>query len=74
MHGVLKRIAQGIEYEADPRHVQIILKQLNIKGCKAVMTPGTKDEGHAKEGDKAQRPVEEAMDEHKHGIYHAIVT
>ena len=49
---VLNRIfrwtSEGIEYEADPRHVEIIPKQLNIGECKAVITYGAKDEGQAK--------------------------
>ena len=35
----------GISYEADPRHVEIIMKQLQLEDAKIVTTPGTKDEG-----------------------------
>ena len=36
---------QGIIYEADQRHSEIIMKQLNLEeGAKAVMTPGVKQE------------------------------
>ena len=39
----------GIQYEADPRHVEIIIKQLQLDGAKLVTTPGTKDEGRVAE-------------------------
>ena len=49
---VLNRIitwtSDGVQYEADPRHVELILQQLNISECKPVTTPGTKEEGRAK--------------------------
>ena len=32
-------------FEADPRHTEIIIEQLNLQGAKPVSTPGTKDEG-----------------------------
>ena len=36
---------EGIKYEADQRHVEIILKQLGLElGAKAVVTPGIKQE------------------------------
>ena len=43
---VLNRIVRwggdGIEYEADPRHAEIIISELGLKGSKAVATPGVK--------------------------------
>jgi hypothetical protein len=43
---VLNRIvrwnANGIEYEADPRHAEIIISELGLKGSKVVATPGVK--------------------------------
>lgn len=41
--------AQGISYEADPRHVEIILEQLKLKDSKSVATPGTKEEGRTQQ-------------------------
>ena len=38
-------IAKGILFEADPRHVEIIIEQFGLKEAKIVSTPGTKDEG-----------------------------
>ena len=37
--------AKGIVYEADPRHVEIVVEQLGLKEAKPVSTPGTKEEG-----------------------------
>ena len=43
---VLNRIVRwdkyGIEYEADPRHSEIIIGELGLKGSKAVVAPGVK--------------------------------
>ena len=33
---------QGIRYEADPRHVEILISQLDLANAKAVTTPGVK--------------------------------
>ena len=37
--------SKGLNYEADPRHVEIVLEQLKMEDAKAVTTPGTRDEG-----------------------------
>ena len=37
--------ARGFVYEADPRHVEIVIEQLGLQEAKPVATPGTKDEG-----------------------------
>ena len=37
---------QGILYEAFPRHTEIIIKQLQFIGAKAVNTPGIREEGN----------------------------
>ena len=73
LNRVLRWTEGGVEYEVDPRHVEIILKELNIESCKPVSTPGTKDEGHAKEGDQAQSNVSEKLNAHKHVVYQARV-
>ena len=43
---ILNRIvrvnASGLEYEADPRHVELITESLELAGCKPVSTPGVK--------------------------------
>ena len=38
--------AQGIEYEADPRHRQVIIRELGLEGCTPVTTPfGPQEQG-----------------------------
>ena len=39
----------GIDYEADPKHVEIIFKQLQFIEAKVATTPGTKDESSTSE-------------------------
>ena len=39
----------GLSYEADPRHMEILLKQLKMIDAKPVTTPGTKEEGGTSE-------------------------
>ena len=48
---------KGLICEADPRHVEIFLKQLPFTEAKFVTTPGAKDEGNNSEDHEA--PVEE---------------
>ena len=38
----------GLEYEADPRHIEIIIEQLGLENAKPVSSPGTRDEGRRK--------------------------
>ena len=34
----------GIHYEADQRHVEILVRELGLEGCKPVTTPGAREE------------------------------
>ena len=44
--------ARGIEYEADPRHRQVILKELSLEDCKPVTTPwGPAEQGCERDGE-----------------------
>ena len=40
---------QGITHEADPRHTEIIIQQVQLTDAKTVATPGTKEEGSTSE-------------------------
>ena len=51
---------EGIAYEADPRHVEITVEQLQLKDVKTVSTPGTKDEGCTQEDKDEKLNNEEA--------------
>ena len=68
---VLNRIISwkdnGIHYEADPRHVEIVLKELGLENSKEVCSPGTKEEGKTKEEHK------EALDATRASAYRGIV-
>ena len=57
---VLNRIIswseQGIEYEADPRHVEVMLAELGLKECTHVTTPGISTEGRT--GMDCEKPLQ----------------
>ena len=42
----------GIEYEPDPRHAEIIVKDLGLEACNSVVTPGEAEEQITDEVDK----------------------
>ena len=72
LNRIVRRTDKGLEYGADPGHVEIYPKQLNIQDCRVVVTPGTKEEGHAKPGDRESSRVGEKLGEHKHSAYRAL--
>ena len=49
---------KGLVYEADPRHVEIIIKQLELEQAKPVATPGTKEEGRTTPAIEKQLSIE----------------
>ena len=44
LNRVLCWTASGLTYEADPRHAEILIKELNPWASKAVATPGSRDD------------------------------
>ena len=44
LNRVIEWGARGLTYEADQRHVEIIIRELNLEGGKATATPGTRDD------------------------------
>ena len=58
---------QGITYEADPRHVEIILEQLGLGEAKMVSTPGTREEG------RTQEDHQQPLGENQATTYRALV-
>ena len=56
-----------ISYEADPRHVEILLSQLRLEDARAVATPGTKEEG------RTQEDQEEPLGEKEATSYRTLV-
>ena len=57
---------KGIVYEADPRHIEIIVDQLKLKDAKAVATPGAKEEC------TITYDCTQALDEQQASMYRAI--
>lgn len=57
----------GIRYEADPRHAEIILKQLQLEEAKIASSPRTKDAGRTSEDCEMQLSDKEST------TYRAIV-
>ena len=54
-------------YEADPRHVEIVIEQLGLKDSKIVCTPGTKEEG------RTQEDCNQLLDDQEASKYRALV-
>ena len=58
---------KGIAYEADPRHAELVIEQLNLKEAKPVSTPGTREEGRTKEAH------DETLSENESTRYRAVI-
>ena len=43
LNRVIRYTDKGIEYEADPRHQEIIISELGLTGAKSLSSPGTRD-------------------------------
>ena len=62
---ILNRVVEwhgqkGIAYEADPRHVKLVIDQLKLKDAELVSTPGTRDEGRTKDDNEENVGEKEA--------------
>ena len=44
LNKVVRETEAGIEMEADPRHVEIAIRELGIENAKAAATPGAKEQ------------------------------
>ena len=55
---ILNRIVRvtrsGLEYEADPRHVELVSESLELTGCKPVVSPGIKNHEPELESKKSE--------------------
>ena len=49
---------EGILYEPDPRHVEILVNELGIKDAKTVVSPGVKRAAVADEDNKHLEPAQ----------------
>ena len=58
---------KGIAYEADPRHAELVIDQLNLKEATIACTPGIREEGRTKE------THEEMLSEKESTRYRAVI-
>ena len=56
LNRIVRVSADGLEYEADPRHVELIAESLDLAGCKPVGTPGVKNHSPELEPQKDEDP------------------
>ena len=66
LNRILTWTEKGIEYEADPRHAEIVIKELGLEDAKSVVTPGTKDEGTTKPDCEEALPSAKASEHRAH--------
>ena len=59
----------SVEYEADPRHVEIMIKQLGLENCKSCKTPNEKK----KSADIARALESKLLDPVKSSMYRSLV-
>ena len=60
----LRWTAEGIEYEADPRHAEMLARALSLETCKPVVTPGVKlpfDNSAPTDDDTVDEPEDTVM-------------
>ena len=43
LNRIIRLTPLGLEYEADPRHVELISTSLELRNCKPVCSPGVKN-------------------------------
>ena len=65
LNRVVRWCTDGLEYEADPRQGERLLKDLGLEGSKPVSTPGTKPSWDQLQEDQELPPE-------KHGPYRAV--
>ncbi len=66
LNRVIRWTEGGLEYEADPRHAELIIKQLGLEEAKEVATPGEKEEAPEDDEDDEELNPEDT------GRYRAI--
>eukprot|EP00973_Karenia_brevis_P094778 12424142-Karenia_brevis.AAC.1 len=48
--------SEGIEYEPDPRHAELIVKELKLEDCNPVVAPGINEEPDCKDAEEKLSP------------------
>ena len=64
LNHVISWTQNGIEIEADPRHAERLVRQLNVEGANPLSTPGVKAQA-------AEIETDEPVDEHKGRVFKA---
>ena len=57
MNRIVRITKDGLKYEADPRHVELIAESLEITDCKPVCSPGVKNPDPELETSKGEDPT-----------------
>jgi hypothetical protein len=70
LNRIVRRTANGFEYEADPRHAEIALAQMGMEDCKSVSSPGLMDNVNEQKSD--QRDPDEELGGKEATKYRAI--
>ena len=68
LNKIIRITAEGVEYEADQRHVELVVKQLNLEKANSVVTP-VEEEVESKEADKQGRWMEDQCDAEHVALY-----
>ena len=63
LNKVVRDTPEGIELEADPRHSEIVVRELGLQNAKASLVPGTKEEAKRTTADIApKRELDAALE------------
>ena len=60
LNRVLRWTLEGIAYEPDQRHAELVVKELGLEGCKAVTSPWTTAERDAAQGESSELSTRDA--------------
>ena len=66
LNKVIRIDKDGLELEADPRHIELIVRELGLEGCRPSKTPGSKtliSKGNAKDGSGDAEEIDEMNEE-----------
>ena len=71
LNKIVRHTAKGIELEADPRHAEIVIRELGLSDGKPSKVPGKKEEG-----DNKHRLEDEPTKKHRQFIeaYHRVIS
>ena len=59
LHKVIRYAKDGVELEADPRHAELVIRELGLEGAKPSKIPGAKAIGHPPEEECDEERTEE---------------